>query len=111
AELCAGRAAAGLAAGIPLAAAGAMGRAPRRRAPARTPPHAAARTFLADPVWAAFRWCRRAGEGRGGKDGRSATRLIPTFRMLRRPSRRRARWFCVLSHKDREPLGCAHSVA
>jgi hypothetical protein len=31
--------------------------------------------------------------------------------MIRRPSRRRARWFCALSHKDREPLGCAHSVA
>src|SRR5262249_57320926 len=43
------------------AAAGAMGRAPRRRAPARTPPHAAARTFLADPLRAAGRGRERAG--------------------------------------------------
>jgi hypothetical protein len=28
------------------------------------------------------------GEGRGGKDRRSATRLIRLFRMIRRPSRR-----------------------
>src|SRR5262249_56388718 len=47
-------------AGIPLAAAGAMGRAPWRRAPARTPPDAAARTFLADPLRAA------GGAGEGG---------------------------------------------
>jgi SAM-dependent methyltransferase len=50
-----------LAAGIPLAAAGAMGRAPRRRARARTPPHAALWTLLADSLRAARRGWRRPG--------------------------------------------------
>src|SRR5262249_36738207 len=56
-----------LATGIPLAAASAMGRAPWRRAPARTPPHAAARTFLADPLRAAGGGRQRAGQGGGGR--------------------------------------------
>jgi hypothetical protein len=60
----------GLAAGIPLAAAGAMGRAPRRGARARTPCDAAARTLLADPLRAA-RW-RRVAEG--GRRCRRAVR-------------------------------------
>src|SRR5262249_18665049 len=62
----AGRAAARLAAGVPLAAAGAMGRAPRRRARAQTPFNAALRTFLADPLRAAGGGRERAAEGGGG---------------------------------------------
>ena len=49
-RVCADGAPARLAAGIPLGAARAMGRAARRRARARTPRPAAARPFLADPV-------------------------------------------------------------
>ena len=52
-----GAAAARLAAGIPLTAAGAMGRAPRRRARAWAPCNAAVLPFLADSV-------RAAGGGR-----------------------------------------------
>ena len=48
-RLCAARAPARLAAGVPLRAAGRLGRPPRRRARDRAPPHAAARAFLADP--------------------------------------------------------------
>ena len=48
-----------LAAGIPLGAAGAMGRAARRRARHRAPPDAAARAFFADPLCAARRRFRR----------------------------------------------------
>ena len=62
----AGGAPARLAAGIPLGAAGAMGRAARRRARDRAPPDAAARAFLADPVREAGGGRRRAGtDGRG----------------------------------------------
>jgi hypothetical protein len=61
---------------------------PQGHARARTPPDAAARTFLAHSSRVAPRGHRRPGEGRGGKDRRSATRLIPPFRMIRRPSRR-----------------------
>ena len=74
-------AAAGLAAGIPLAAAGAMGRASRRRAPARAPRDAAARTFLADPLRAA------GGRERAGPAGRG-WRTTLTVRT----------WTCTMHH-------------
>src|SRR5262249_15525240 len=82
AGLCAGRTAAGLAGGNPLAAAGAMGRAPWRRAPARTPPHAAARTFLADPLRAAGGGRERAGQG-GGRWQATLWVMIRVVRLLR----------------------------
>ena len=69
--------AAGLAAGIPLAAAGAMGRAARRCARARTPRDAAARPFLADPLPAI---------GGGQKGRRSATRPGRGLQCRSRPS-------------------------
>ena len=67
--------------GIPLATAGAMGRASRRRAPARAPRDAAARTFLADPLRAA------GGRERAGPAGRG-WRTTLTVRT----------WTCTMHH-------------
>jgi hypothetical protein len=87
-------------AGIPVAAAGAMGRAPWRRARARTPPDAAARTFLADPL-------RAAGGGQKGR--RSATR---PGRGLQRRSRPSSSWrskITVVSHLFGDLSSCRAS--
>ena len=82
-RLCAARAPARLAAGVPLRAACRLGGPPRRRAHDRAPPHAAARAFFADPfrafgrrrLSAAAKRVRRRNFGRSGRFGAVFARL------------------------------------